>query len=134
METQTQPGPSTDKLVNPPTKETKMVQPQKKGQQTYKLFVLQPFMTGKVIYGQNGQVDDQTHLCQPGQIVEVDRKTAKDLCKKILGSYAFTGERHVADKDCPRHNLTRARLATPADLVEKKPLTPFDKDDDIFEE
>ena len=67
----------------------------------------------------------QPRLVKANEIVEVSKEQARDLCKPIHGTYAFTGERHLADKDCPRHQLGRARLATEQDLFEAKPLTPL---------
>lgn len=119
-------------LVNPPTGQTKMVSPQKPGQKTYKIVALRPFQVGE-IHWKEGRVDrDETRIVAVGEIVEVSKEQAKDLCKPIKGSYAFSGERHNADRDVTRHDLSRARLAVPADLVENKPLTPIDESD-IFE-
>ena len=125
MESQVQPK---TEMTNPP-KGTQMISPQKKGQKTYKLVVLNPFNVGSVEYKNGAIVNDSTRLTKKGEIIEVDRERAKDLCKPISGSYAFSGERYLADKDVPRHNLTRARLATPADLAGQGPLTPLDEED-----
>jgi hypothetical protein len=124
--------PPTDKLVNPPKNQTHMVAPQKKGQKSYKLVVMRPFQLGEVEYKDGRVSKDSTRMTKVGEIVEVPRAKAKELCGKINGSYAFSGERYNADKDIPRHDLSLARLATEKDYFEAKPLTPME--DDIFAE
>lgn len=121
-------------LTSPPKDQTQMVSAvahnQKKGQKTYKLFVLRPFQLGSVEYGPMGAIiKDTTRMTKVGEIVDVERTKAKELCSKIQGPYAFSGLRYNKDGDNKRHDMTRARLATPADLVKKEALTPFEADD-----
>jgi len=129
METQTE----KTKMTNPPQSQTQMVAAEKT-KKMYKLVALQPFNVGEVEWKEGQIVRDGTKTIFPGEIIEVDGRRARDLCKKIEGGYAFSGERYNADQDLPKHNLTRARLATAADLVEKAgPITPFD-DENRFED
>lgn len=117
-------------MTKPPVDQTQMVAPAK-GKKKIKLIVMREFQVGEVIYGPNGQVKaDNTRIVKPGDLIEVSPKQAKDLTKKIEGAYAFSGERY--DKDgIQKHNLTRARLATEADLHDnKKVLTPIEDDDE----
>ena len=118
-----------EQLINPPKDQAQMVAKKK----VYKLFALQPFMVGAVDLGPGGQVlKDTSRIVNPGEIVEIDDvKKAKELCRKIKGPYAFSGERHIADKDVIHHDLTRARLATEQDMVHGKVMTPLDDELDL---
>lgn len=107
-------------MTNPPMNEAKMVAPKK--EKTFKLLAMREFQVGEKVV-------------KPGDLVEVTKDQAKDLCKKLQGGYAFSGERHNKDGDIIQHDLTRARLATAADLVEKKPLTPLtEEENELFKD
>jgi hypothetical protein len=77
--------------------------------------------------------DGNYAMSVPGMMYEVPRKKARDLCRKVEGTYAFSGERYNADKDISRHDLTRARLATAADIAptKDKPLDSLDGADEF---
>lgn len=112
METQKQEA----KLVNPP-KETHMVA---KGStvRMVKVVALKPFQVGKLTRDAGGEIlEDTTRIVQVGEMVQVTEKQAQDLLKPMQGAYSFSGERHNVDGDVTRHDMTRARRATAADLV-----------------
>lgn len=117
-------------MTNPPAAQTKAVAP-KKSQKTYKLFVLKPFQLGNAfVEGQPiTDAEAKNTLVKPGDIIEVTKERAVELCKKRMGSYNFAGERYETDGSVTRHDKTRARLATEQDLVASKTLTPMDEED-----
>ena len=117
------------KMTNPPVTETKMIGTQKKGQKLYKVVALREFNVGEPVFKNGMVVMDTTRRIKVGEVVEVPKAIARDLCNKITGAYAFSGERYEKDGGNIRHDLTRARLATEADFVKQGPLTPLDNDD-----
>lgn len=121
METQTQ-----TQMTKPPTDQTKMLA--RKGPRMVKVYAMRTFRIEDLVKDSEGKViEDNSKLVKPGEVVEVTEKRARELIKPILGAYAFSGERYIADGDTPRHDLTIARLATKKDVVPKaeEPLTPL---------
>lgn len=115
---------STNRMVNPPN-QTQMISKQPR---MVKVFSLRPFKLDDVVRDSNGVVlEDRSRMVQPGEVVEVSESIAKSLIKKMEGSYAFAGERHNADGDITKHNLTIARLATKRDLVQDDVIDPLDE-------
>ena len=119
---------SQTEMVNPPKAAA-----QQKGQKSYKVIALREFQIGNVEMKDGKVISDNTRIVKPGQIVEVTKAQARDLCAKIHGAYAFSGERHIKDGDCKQHDLRRARLATEADLVSSKAITPLE-DEEVLED
>lgn len=104
-------------MTNAPKKSTKMVM----------VYCLRPFQLGGVEFGPGGKVvADTTRTVMPKEIVSVPEDKARELCERINGAYAFSGERYHADGDIERHNLARARLATRRDI-------DGDKEEEILE-
>lgn len=114
-----------NKLVNPP-KETHMQKP--KTTRMVKVVALRPFQIGKLKLGQGNEVlEDTTRLVQPGEMVEVPEEQSVNLCKKVEGAYAFSGERYMADGEVTKHNLSLARRATVQDLTPAQELPAEEK-------
>jgi hypothetical protein len=115
-------------------KETKMVAPgMNKTQMTddkmVRVVALREFKIGKFEKNEEtGQFEDHGTIVKPGEMVSVTKAKAKELLKKIEGSYAFSGERFVADGGADKHDMSLARLATKSDITPEsdKPLDSLD--------
>jgi len=100
-----------------------MVAQPKKTVKVVKVVALRGFKIERLVKDAAGAVtEDNSIMVKPGEVVEVTEKRAADLCREIRGSYAFSGERYLADGDCHRHDLTIARRATQRDLVQHDAL------------
>lgn len=97
-------------------KQTQMVAPPKS--KTVRVKALREFKIEKYVKDAQGKVlEDLSVMVQPGDVVEVPKTMARDLIKPIQGHYAFSGERQAGD-EAPRHDFTRAKMATKLDLEE----------------
>jgi hypothetical protein len=106
------PAAKQDQLVAKPAQASMIKKPSKKEieEQEVRVFCLRAFELPK-------DEEGNTRVAEPGKIYSVKRKIARDLVKKLEGNYSFSGERHNADGDVTRHNVSRARLATASDMV-----------------
>lgn len=109
-------------------KQTEMVAPKEtKKTEMVKVYCLRSWKIERLKKDQQGNVvEDNSEMTKVGQIYEVTGKQAKELCKKLEGHYAFSGERFEKDGDCKKHDHTRARLATKRDTMPDEPLTQLE--------
>lgn len=90
------------KLTNPPTDQTKMTAATQ--EPTAFVKILRPVMVGgDVMYPK---------IAQPGEVVELPVSKAEELVgTKYRGTYAFSGERYLADGDVRRPDIRVAEYA-----------------------